>query len=133
MKKILIFIIAVTAASSCTRFDIDEVLLPREDISITHKGEEVMTYDPLTCQLSHDHEKNLYMVYNDVISDWFTVRCSSAPHAIGQEITADVSWTTPDDTKSENGLTFTVEKTSSDGRIWMWNKSKSIGIVIKNL
>lgn len=133
MNRILILLIAVIAASGCSRFDLDEVLLPREDISMTHKGKLIMSYDPLTCQMSHDHEDNMYRIYNDAISDWFTVRCSQTPHSTGQEITADVSWTTPDDTKSEKGLKFTVEKTSTDGTIWMWNKSKSIGIVIKNL
>ena len=133
MKRLFILFIAVIAAAGCCRFDLDEVLLPREDISLTHKGKLIMSYDPLTCQMSHDHDSNMYRIYDDAISAWFTVRCSQAPHSTGQEITADVSWTTPDDTKSENGLTFTVEKTSPDGRIWMWNKSKSIGIVIKNL
>ena len=30
-------------------------------------------------------------------------------------------------------LKFVVEKTDAQGHIWMWNKSKKIGIVIKNL
>lgn len=133
MKKILFMSIILVIASGCSRFDIDEVLLPREDISITVKGKEIMSYDPLTCQMSHDRESNIYRIYDDMISDWFTVRCDAMPASVGQEVTADVSWTTPSDTKSEKGLRFTVEKTDIHGRIWMWNKSKSIGIVIKNL
>lgn len=133
MKRKLILLIAAIAITGCCSFDLEEVLLPREDVSITQKGRLIMSYDPLTCQMSHDHTDNLYRVYNDAISDWFSVRCNTAPLNVGQEITADVSWTTHDDTKSEEGLRFTVEKTSVDGMTWMWNKSKNIGIVIKNL
>lgn len=133
MKKILILSILLAIASGCSRFDIDEVLLPREDISIIVKGKEVMSYDPLTSQMSHDRESNIYRIYDDMISDWFIVKCNVMPTNVGQDITADVSWTTHSDTKSEKGLKFTVEKTDIHGRIWMWNKSKSIGIVIKNL
>lgn len=133
MKRIFVIFTILFTAAGCCRYDVDEVLLMREDISITQKGEVMMSYDPLKCQMSHDKAKNIYRVYNDMIADWFIVKCSERPDNEGQELTADVTWTTSKDTKKEKGLKFVVEKTDAQGHIWMWNKSKKIGIVIKNL
>ena len=133
MKRIFVIFAILFTAAGCCRYDIDEVLLMRDDISITQKGVVMMSYDPVRCQMSHDKAKNIYRVYDDIIADWFFVKCSERPDNEGQELTADVTWTTAKDTKTEKGLKFVVEKTDAQGHIWMWNKSKKIGIVIKNL
>ncbi len=133
MRKLWILTLGVLMLAGCQRYDIDEILLMRNDVSITLKGEVLMSFDPLTCQMSHDKATDTYRVYDDMIADWFFIRCHTRPDYEGQEITADVTWTTERNTKTEKGLTFTVEKTDPEGYIWMWNKSKSIGIVIKNL
>lgn len=119
--------------AGCLPYDIDEILLTREDISITQRGTLIMSYDPLKCQMSHDKANNTYMIYDDLIANWFIVSCITRPDTEGQEVTADVTWTTNKNTRTEKGLIFTVKKIDSQGQIWMWNKSKSIGIVIKNL
>lgn len=121
------------ALSSCRRFDIDEILLQRNDISLTLKGEDQVVYDPVSFQLAHNSRTNEFRVYDDRLSSWFIVRCSDNPTYEGQQLTADVSWTASSSTRSEKGLEFTVEKTDGYGNIWLWCKSKSIGIVIKNL
>lgn len=133
MKKALIAIMAVALISSCCMYDIDEVLLKRDDVSITQKGNVLMSYDPLTCQMSHNHADNTFMVYDDTIANWFIVSCNTDPTTVGQELTADVTWTTRTDTKIEKDLKLTVEKTDQNGNIWLWNKSRCIGIVIKRL
>ncbi len=132
MKK-LILSAALLAAVSCVRFDADEVLLPREDISITMKGEELFTYNPLTCQMSQNPAAHEYRVHDDKLSKWMIVRCNERPANEGQELSADVSWTADKSTRSMNSLEFRVEKIDETGKIWMWCKKKSIGIVIKNL
>ena len=50
-----------------------------------------------------------------------------------QTLKADVEWTTANDTRTEKGVEFSVEKTDSQGKIWMWSKSKKIGVVIRQL
>ncbi len=132
MKRILI-IAALIAAVACNPFDIEEVLLPREDISLTVKGKVEFAYDPLTCQMSQNVKTNEYRVFDDKLSGWFILKCGEMPVDVGQELNADLTWTASKSTKTMNGLTFTVEKASPDGKIWMWCKKKSIGIVIKNL
>jgi hypothetical protein len=133
MRRIYAIMLGAFIVAGCLPYDIDEILLAREDISITQKGTLIMNYDPLKCQMSHDKATNTYMIYDDMIANWFIVSCSTRPDTEGQEITADVTWTTDKNTKTERGLVFTVKKIDSQGQIWMWNKSKSIGIVIKNL
>lgn len=133
MKRFLAISAILMTAAGCCRYDVDEVLLMRDDISLTQKGTVMMSYDPLSCQMSHDKATNTFRVYDDMIANWFIVKCSERPDNEGQELTADVTWTTAKDTKTEKELKFTVEKTDAQGQIWMWNKSKKIGIVIKNL
>ena len=119
-------------ATGCI-YDIDEILLDREDVSMTVKGEEQFVYDPMTCQLGYNEDDNEYRVINDDLGDWFVVRCSHRPTSQGQEVKADVTWTTANDIKTRKGLKFTVRKTSPDGLIWMWCKSEKMGVTIKEI
>ena len=132
MKKIMIFLL-LAAMTSCSLYDIDEVLLQRDEISMTMKGVEQFVYDPVTCQMSHNATTNEYRMFNDKLSDWLIVKCYERPSNEGQDITADVTWTASSSPKSIRGLTFSIEKMDASGTVWMWCRQKSIGIVIKNL
>lgn len=133
IMKRLIMIAVLAAAVSCSPYDIDEVLLQRDDISMTLKGDEQFSYDPLTCQMSHNSTTGEYRIFDDRLSNWLIVKCYERPSNEGQELTADVTWTASSSTRTMKGLTFRVEKTDKSGTIWMWCRQKSIGIVIKNL
>lgn len=132
MRRLILLLIIAAMSVSC-RYDVDEILLQREDISFTLKGELQFAYDPLTCQLSQNSKEYTYRMYDDKLADWLVVKCSERPDTEGQSLTADITWTASSSTRTERGLEFTVERTSADGRVWMWNKSKRIGIVVKNL
>ncbi len=133
MKRLIIILAALFAAAGCVRFNIDEILLPREDVSLTMRGAEQFAYDPMTCQMSHNSTTHEFRVFNDKLSDWFIIKCQDRPSDVGQEVVADLSWTTDRNNKSMSDLTFKIEKTDASGTIWMWCEQKSIGIVIKNL
>ena len=135
MKRIYIICIAVTMTllSSCDRFQPEELLLPKSDISLTIKGEDQIRYDQKTWQLGHNAEKNEFRAVNDKLTDWMILRCNATPSTVGQSVTAYLEYTTSNDTKKLNALTFTVEKTSPEGLIWLWNDDKKIGIVVKSL
>lgn len=135
MKRIYIICIAVTMTllSSCDRFQPEELLLPKSDISLTIKGEDQIRYDQKTWQLGHNAEKNEFRAVNDKLTDWMILRCNATPSTVGQSVTAYLEYTTSNDTKKINGLTFTVEKTSPEGLIWLWNDDKKIGVVVKDL
>ncbi len=133
MKKVATIMVSFICAVACNPYDIDEILLIRDDISLTLKGEEMFVYNPLTCQMSHNLKDNEYRVFDDKLSEWFHLICGEMPANKGQEFHADLSWSTAKGARKMNGLTFKVEKTDSEGKIWMWCEQKSIGIVIKNL
>ena len=133
MKRIIYIMSAILALTGCRRFDIDEVLLEREEMSLTVKGELQFSYDPPTCQAGQNVATNEYRFYDDAIGNWVIVKCDEKPTFEGQELKATVSWTTPNDVRKENDLEFEVHKINSKGKIWMWNNSKDIGVVIQEL
>ena len=134
MKKYTyILLVSLLALTGCKRFDIDEILLKRDELSLTVKGELQFSYDPLTCQIGQNITENEYRIYDDALSNWLIVKCSEKPTHEGQELKATVSWTTTDDIRKENDLEFEVHKIDSKGKIWMWNNSKDIGVVIQEL
>ena len=132
MKKLLTFMVLL-AAVACNPYDIDEVLLQRNEISMTIKGEEQFSYDPLTCQMSHNSTTHEYRITDDRLADWLIVKCNDRPTHKDQELIVEVIWTASSSTKALKGLTFRVEKIDETGTVWMWCRKKSIGIVIKNL
>lgn len=121
------------AFTGCRCFDIDEILLEREDLSLTVKGELQFSYDPLTCQIGQNVTENEYRIYDDILSNWLIVKCDEKPTHEGQKLQATISWTTSDDVRKENDLEFEVHKIDSKGKIWMWNNSRDIGVVIQEL
>ena len=121
------------AITGCVSPQPDEVLLPRTEISLTIKGEEVMEHDPLTCQIGYNRERNEFRLVKDNISDWMIFRSNATPSNEGQEVKASLEYTSQSSTKTLSDLTFSVEKTAPDGTVWLWNKDKKIGIVIRVL
>lgn len=131
MKHILIILSLILCITGCRRYDPEEVLLPREDISLTEKGTLMISYDPLTYQLGYNAENNEFRVHDDNMGNWFTLRCNTRPAAAGDKIKADLSWTTSNTVKTRRGLEFQVEKTDSKGQIWLWCEEEAIGVVVK--
>lgn len=132
MKRIIFIALAALAISAC-RYDVDEILLSRSDISLTIKGELQMSFNENTCQLGYNTGRNEFRVYDQMLLEWFIVRCSAKPTSEGQELTAELEYTTKADTRKLKGLKMEVQKISSDGLIWLWEKDKKIGIVVKSL
>ena len=130
------FLIAGTAAlvlSSCQFQNIDEVLLNRSDISLTVKGNVQIAFNEHTYQLGYNTARNEFRVYDEKLANYFILRCSAKPTSEGQVLKADLEYTTATDSKTISALEFTVEKTSPEGLLWLWNKDRQIGVVIKNL
>lgn len=110
-----------------------EVLLPRTEISLTVKGELQMTYDQKTCQIGYNDGTHEFRLINDKLTDWVIFRSDATPTNVGQKVNAYLEYTLNKDTKTMDELTFTVEKTDSDGQVWLWNQDRKIGIIIKTL
>lgn len=133
MKRIIIILTIILAAVGCHPYDIDEILLQRDDVSLTIKGELIFSYDPGTCQLGYNPESNTFRVYADNLGHWFILTCRSSPDTEGQSVKADLEYTSQTDTKNLRNLEFTVKKNDREGNIWLWNDDRKIGIVAKRL
>ena len=92
-----------------------------------------MSYNENSCQLGYNTTKNQFRVYNEDLENWFILSCSAKPTSEGQQLKADLEYKTGGSTKSLKELDFSVERVSSEGLIWLWNKDKQIGIVVKSL
>lgn len=133
MKKIVLICIALLCLSGCKGYDIDEILLQREDISLTVRGEDILVYDPATFQIGYNGQKNEFRIFDDNLGNWFTFRCYDRPSSEGQRVKADLKWTSSNTTKTRKGLSFRVEKTGAQGHIWLWCEEEAIGVVVREL
>lgn len=131
MRRIICIMLIIACACSCNRFDIDEVLLPREDLSMTLNGKVQFSFDDNTCQIGYNDARNEFRLHDDSVGNWVKLTCRARPSSVGQTVKADLSWTSSTSNKSRKGLTFTVEKIEQDGRIWLWCQSDNIGLVVK--
>ena len=128
--KILMLGILLTAMASCDRYNVQEVLLSREDISLTWKKEPQVVYEPLTWQLGYNAGRNEFRVNDDSMANYFVFRSNARPDTEGQEVTAYVEWTVRTNIKRYQNLKFEVRKVSPDGRVWLWNKSQKVGVTL---
>lgn len=133
MKTHIITIAAMAAAmlAGCNRVEPEEVLLTREDISLTIKGTDQVSFNRNDFQLGFNDQRNEFRVVNDRLAQWFVLQCSATPVHEGQEITGTLEYTTDTVPKRLDNLSFIVQKISDDGLIWLWNSSRKIGIVVK--
>lgn len=126
-------LISVALLSGCNPYDIDEILLERDEISLTWKGEEQLVFDPMTWQLGYNSKTYEYRVHDDDMADYFVLECESRPNVEGEDITASIEWTVRTDVKRYEQIQFTVKKITPDGRIWLWSRVQKIGVVLKEL
>jgi hypothetical protein len=135
MKKILKYmavLAAVLLMGSCMQYDVTEVLLSRNDISLTVKGNPVFVYQSDNCQVAYNTKRNEYQAMNDDGSEYYVLRAYQTLSSLGQEFSADLRYTESGKEKSEKDLTFRIEKISnSEGLVWLWCSSDNIGLVIK--
>ena len=124
---------AMTSAGCTLIYGSMDFMLEQTEISLTWKKEIQMTYDPQTCQMAYNEDRNEYRVYDDNLSNWFTFRCSERPGHLDQIITADVSWTGEKSEKNFEELEFQVIQTDENGMYWLVNTSNSIGVIIKDI
>ena len=113
---------------------VDEILLQEDRVSLVQNGAIVFEYDGNTCQLSYNAKRNEYRAMDDDMADYFIFRSNASLSDVGQEVTAELEYTTPSDVKIEQGLIFRVERMDqSTGLVWLWCNSNNIGVVVRKI
>ena len=89
--------------------------------------EEIITYNPLSCQYAFNTDRLEFRLHTDNMSDYFIVRLQEEPTREDQVITAGlIRWTsrTGADEVRKN-IALQVVKMEGDV-VWLWNSRESI-------
>lgn len=124
---------AAILSAGCVRSSFTEAdFLVSEGISLYVKGKQIMTYTPEKCQIGFSPESREIRVSDDNMADYFIVRFNGdAPANEGEEMEADLEYTTSDDLRKQRGVCFRVTRTDEDsGLVWLWNEAGKTGIVL---
>ena len=135
MNRFALYVLAfaaLTLAHSCSPYKIDEILMSRDDVSLTIEGLPVFVYNEDKCQLAYNTERNEYRAMTDDMTDYFILKANQKLTTIDQQFTADLTYTTSGSPTTLKELSFTIEKISNEsGLVWVWCKEYAIGIVAK--
>ena len=128
-----LFLLSMTLAG-CVGYEVDELLMHKEGVSLIVRGEIVLDYDSNKGQMSYNAKRGEYRVMDDDMAHYFVFRCDADLSDVGQEVTADLSYTTSSDIKVEKDLEFKVEQVvPSSGTYWLWCNSRKIGVVVRKI
>ena len=134
MRKYLYIIALVLLCSGCKKkVEMDLEMYNSNQISLMVKGRKVFTFDEGTCQLGYNRTLKQFRAGNDDMTSFFVLTCTDLPRTQGQEIQANLQWTSGSSVKTSNGLTFKVEKYEDTGLVWLWNSADKTGAVVKIL
>ena len=131
--KILLLMLLTAAASGCVNnFDREE-FSQMSDIGLYVKGQNVLIYDDINFQIGFSRDRNEFWVTDDNMANYFILDCEYFPEN-GSTVKADLVYTTSNDIKTRNGISFEVTKTDdASGKVWLWNSKNKIGAVVKIL
>lgn len=133
MRKYLLIIALLLLSAGCKKkVEMDLEMYNSDQVSLMVKGKRVFTFDEGTGQLGYNNTLRQFRAGNDDMTSYFVLTCSEAPRSQGQEIRADLQWTSGSSSKSTKGIIFKVEKYET-GLVWLWNSTDKTGAVVKIL
>ena len=133
LRHILILALLPLLAACGKKVEMDPVLYESDTVALMVKGKTVFTFDEGTMQLGFNRSRRQFRAGNDDMTSFFVLTCSELPRQEGQELTADVQWTSGSSVRTSSGLTFKVEKYDSTGLVWLWCATDKTGAVVKVL
>ena len=134
MRKCLYIITLVLLCAGCKeKVEMDLDMYNSDQVSLMVKGKKVFTYSEGTCQLGYNRNLRQFRASNDDMTSFFVLTCSELPRQEGQEIRAELKWTSGSSVKTSGNLVFKVEKYDDTGLVWLWNSADKTGAVVKIL
>ena len=135
MRKYL-YIIALTvlACAGCEeKVDMDLEMYNSDQVSLMVKGKKVYTFDESAGQMAFNRTLRQFRVGNDDMTSFFILTCSELPREEGQEIRADLQWTSGSSVKPPVSVALKVVKYDGTGLVWLWNAADKTGAIVKIL
>ena len=135
MRKYLYIIALVILCSGCNkkRVEMDLDMYNSDQVCLMVKGKRVFTFDEGNGQLGYNRTLKQFRAGNDDMTSFFVLNCKDTPRTQGQELRADLQWTSGNSVKASNGITFKVEKINDTGLVWLWSSADKTGAVVKIL
>ena len=115
------------------KVDMDLEMYNSDQVSLMVKGKKVFTFSEGDGQLGYNGTLRQFRAGNDDMTSFFVLTCSELPRQEGQEIRAELKWTSGSSVKTSNNLVFKVEKYDNTGLVWLWNATDKTGAVVKIL
>jgi hypothetical protein len=132
MKKIAAIAALVLLLAGCNgKIEMDPQLLTTDQVSLMVKGKMIFTLED--GQLAYNRKLGQFRAGNDDMSRFFILTCRTSVLQEGQEVTADIQWTSGNTVKTQKGLVFKVEKYESTGLVRLWSAADKTGATVKVL
>ena len=77
-------------------------------------------------------EQTEFRAHTDNMSDFFVATFTELPSYLGQDVTADLVWTTDRDVLTRKNLTLEVIRIEGD-QFWLWSSTGKIGLCMRVL
>ena len=132
MRKALFILLGGVLSAGCVKYDVEEILLVRSDISLTMKGKEIYSFDSDKAQIGFNAERNEYRMFDENFLNWVSMTWNEKPVSEGQVVLMNLEWDTKVNARKKTELEFEVRKTDGSGMVWLWNSSDNIGLAIKD-
>jgi hypothetical protein len=135
MRKYLYIIVLLPLLfSGCKEnVEMDLDMYNSDQISLMVKGKKVFTYSEGDGQLGFNRTLRQFRAGNDDMTGFFILTCDELPRVEGQEIRAEIKWTSGSSVKTSSILTMKVEKYEDTGLVWLWSSADKTGAVVKIL
>ena len=135
MKRIVLISLAALLTLACHHSrEMSPDFIREDGVFLQSGGKTVLEYDPLTWQLGYSAARKEFRAFSDDQSAYFILTCKTLPAKVGEAVTGDLEWATAGGSvRKESGLSLTVKQFGDDGRIWLWNAKKGIGLVVQVL
>ena len=137
MRKFLYILLAVIVMAGCDRKtkepETDPEIKSATQVFLKVKGNTVFKYSEGNTQMTYNEKLREFRAGNDDMSSFFVVTCSELPVREGQELRADLKWTSGSTVKSSTGVSFKVVGYESTGLVRLWCASDKTGAVVRIL
>ena len=137
MRKFLYILLAVIVMAGCDRKtkepETDPEIKSATQVFLKVKGNTVFKYSEGNTQMTYNEKLREFRAGNDDMSSFFVVTCSELPFREGQELRADLKWTSGSTVKSSTGVSFKVVGYESTGLVRLWCASDKTGAVVRIL
>lgn len=131
-RQAAILLLTALALCGCTRYRHMTAFTKKEGVRLEIDGKSYFRYEPATCQMSWSEARCEFRAGTDDMSDWFCASFEAAPASEGQELTADLSWSTPTGIVSKKAIALQVMKLEGD-MVWLWTAEGQYALVIRIL